>query len=248
MRNFSRERAELVLHNIQSNLAVEEAVDVAHINCLINSYCHGSVFILAMSVQLQPTNLMSTWCAVCYVCFIIQQRQILLDNAHNTAALWGEIEGRHTVHNVLLRTWCAYVSIIQWSQMWTCDRVLQDPTQHKSTITLHPLPSNTIILIRIMPCGCTTYVGACKCTDSVSMRVWNWDVNNIHYLTSHVAALSTASPDGSAHSYPNLVSRSRLAFGCLQCAELCSKNVDCSPLSSTPHVAALALKAMQLCN
>ena len=65
-----------------------------------------------MSVQLQPTLLMSTWCAVCYVCFIIQQRQILLDNVHSTAALWGEIECRHTVHNVLLRTWCA--SIIQW--------------------------------------------------------------------------------------------------------------------------------------
>jgi len=60
-----------------------------------------------MSVQLQPTLLLSTWCAVCYVSFIIQQRQILLDNVHSTATLWGEIECRHTVHNVLLRTWCA---------------------------------------------------------------------------------------------------------------------------------------------
>ena len=59
-----------------------------------------------MSVQLQPTILLSTWCAVCYVRFIIQQRQILLDNVHSTATLWGEIEYRHTVHNVLLRTWC----------------------------------------------------------------------------------------------------------------------------------------------
>ena len=40
-------------------------------------------------------------------CFIIQRRQILLDNVHSAAALWGEIECS-TVYNVLL---CAmYVS------------------------------------------------------------------------------------------------------------------------------------------
>ena len=59
-----------------------------------------------ISVQLQPTILLSTWCAVCYVRFIVQQRQILLDNVHSTAALWGEIECS-TVRNVLLSTWYA---------------------------------------------------------------------------------------------------------------------------------------------
>jgi len=37
----SREGDELLLHNVQSNLAVK---DVAHINCFINCNCHGSVF------------------------------------------------------------------------------------------------------------------------------------------------------------------------------------------------------------
>ena len=70
------------------------------------------------------------------------------------------------------------------------------------------LLSNTIILIHIIPCGCTTCAGACKCTDSVSMRVWNWDVNYVHYLTSHVAALAlpalTAPLTHTLASFPGL--------------------------------------------
>ena len=136
VKNFSRERAELVLHNVQSNLAVEESCicgthQLFHQQLLSRKCIYNIVFTAfgtsakaqnvtclqsvvcevnpcnAMSAQLQPTILLSTWCAVCYVCFIIQQRQILLDNVHSTAALWGETEYRHTVHNVLLRTWCA---------------------------------------------------------------------------------------------------------------------------------------------
>jgi len=100
------EKAELVaLRNIQGNLAVEESCGKHQLfhQQLLWRKCIYNI----MSVQLQPTLLLSTWCAVCYVCFIIQQRQILLDNVHSTAPLWGEIECRHTLNNVLLSTWCA---------------------------------------------------------------------------------------------------------------------------------------------
>jgi len=36
-------------------------------------------------------------------------------------------------------------------------------------------------------CGLT---GAYKCTDSVSLRVWNCDIDYAHYSTSRVAALA----------------------------------------------------------
>ena len=104
VKNFSRERAELVLHNVQSNLAVEESCICGTYQLFHQQLLSQKCICNNISVQLQPTILLSTWCAVCYVCFIIHQRQILLDNVHSTAVLWGEIECRHTVHNVLLST------------------------------------------------------------------------------------------------------------------------------------------------
>ena len=75
----------------------------------------------------------------------------------------------------------------------------------------------------ILLCRCTTCVGACKCKyDGVELRR---ELRSLFDFTCSCS--STASPDGSTHSYPSLVSRSRPAFGRLHCAELCCKAVHC---------------------
>jgi len=51
-----------------------------------------------------------------------------------------------------------------------------------------------------------------------------------HYMSCS----STASPDGSAHSYPSLISRPQPAFRRLQCAvELRCKDIECILFDST---------------
>ena len=96
---------------------------------------------------------------------------------------------------------CAmYVFIIQRRQMRTSDRDLQDPPNvsylgkemFKSVYNPPPTPlkyypHHALHMHHMHKCGLT---GACKCIDSVSLRVWNWDIDYAHYSTSHVAALA----------------------------------------------------------
>ena len=69
-------------------------------------------------------------------------------------------------------------------------RILSSSNARWGLLRLAPINTN---IICIMPCGYATWVGACKCTDSVSLR-WNRDVGYAHYSTPHVAALALPAP------------------------------------------------------
>jgi len=202
----------------KATLQWRRAVYVAHINSFINSYCHEVYYVCIAAANSPAEHLVC--CVLCMFHYSTKANTFRQCTQHCSIVGWDWVQyctqcpAEHLVCCVL----CMFP---QFSKdkckpvTETCRTPRYLGMEMFNLVYNHPPPpplkyhNITKTIIHIMLCGCATYVGTCKCTESVSLRVWNWDVNYTHYSTSRVAALAlqalTALLAHTLASFPGLV-------------------------------------------